>query len=391
MNNDLQADISVRLGQTLTHISRLEEKIGKVDSAIRRANRSGRDSQRQIGRSMEQAGVATGGAQQKLKAWSEALTRAGGPVGELAGRVGGGAGLAGGMGKAAIAIALVSTALRVLDAASARRIQRVRELIGAERELANARRAGIQAEGAQATAGLSQEGELRLLYSRGGPGAVQLADQIAQSGIGGSEARRGVASALTIADPRARAVALSAAQALARTGEMGFAAAVDQVAGNRALQRRFAGMQGDVGVDARSISDNAAAAAGLVLGQTGRSMSGRQVQDAYMRAGFSGYLGQASAVRGVTAQTEVAQRGLVERGAAMAPAMQALWQAQDPIGEALRALQQQQAIAISQLERMERVEGGLTRWTRDMGMWLGGEGSAHQQRLRQQRAYQEAE
>lgn len=169
---DLQTRLLTDLGQSLTALDRVTDRIGKMEARTRQANRAMRDLQQQASKGLTVGeGFANTG---------KALNRVGGGV---FGRVLGGAGMDGIFGKLAVGAGIAAVAFRVFSSVMEQNLDRVRAATEAHKEYTKAIESGQKIIEGQVKAGLARAPMHRKLLAAGGTAAVEEANRVAGEGI----------------------------------------------------------------------------------------------------------------------------------------------------------------------------------------------------------------
>ncbi|HYG69176.1 MAG TPA: hypothetical protein VD838_16010, partial [Anaeromyxobacteraceae bacterium] len=222
-----------------TKVDALDRALNKVEKTSQRA--SGRATrwfkeQEQRTREAEKAAKAY---EKTIGGYAGAFKKAGGPLGEMIGRLTGTGGLTGGMARVAAVAAVAGIAVRAYTAVVDHNVRKVRESAEAHREMADAVKAGKAANGATAVGALGQVQPMRLLHAMGGAAAISDANAVASRGVvSGDEAREGVAHAYAIDDQFVRSRAISVAEGVAANGG-DFSKAIDEIVKTKKYQRRL--------------------------------------------------------------------------------------------------------------------------------------------------------
>lgn len=319
MSTDIEANINTRLGQTLAALDAVAQRMNRIETATRQANRAQVDYERAAQRSIGARKAAGDGA--------KALSQIGGPSGGIFGKIGAGIGLGGVFGPLAIGAAAAGVGFRLLSNILTEGVTRAEALVRAEQRLTDARKAGEKNAAAVAISGLSQLDAVRTLRARGGQDAVDAADSVAAGGFTSpADAQKGVASIYGSRRTRARAgQAIRVATLAAQTGEVGFSEAAQFIADHPGL------------ATSATAEASYAQAARTVRGATSRRYTTEQVRAAEIESINDPYLREGQKATGVAAGIPQAGRRAVAAGAALDDATARLRDAQDPVGAALRA------------------------------------------------------
>lgn len=233
-NNDLQADITTRLkGNGLTQAT---QGVDKLKQATDKLSTSQRDLQRQSGRSLGGMRLEAKLAKSEVDRLNRSLQALDGPLGGVSRKLFSAFGIGGGIGIAAggvvAATAGLAAATRILNMSVDANVEKTRRQIEARRQLTDALEAARKtaAQGANA-AGSQNAMSIRQAEARLGAGGFEDAMQFAQTspaGISGQDAVRGFGEASLIKGDGSKH-AVSAAEKVAATGEMGFSEAIAKI------------------------------------------------------------------------------------------------------------------------------------------------------------------
>lgn len=227
MSNDLQASITTQLGQAVNDLTKVEQGMRRLETAMARTNKQGRDLQKNLN-----VNPAKGGA----SSFGKSVQALGGAAGGMVGRALGGIGV-GGAGGVAMAGA---AALGAVWASLLR--QQERMLANTEKALALGR--SMKTAAAQAALSTSQAGRgivqdelgVRSLFGQSG---IDQLDELQQDGIPRDDAIRGLMSA---GKGKNSGGIIQTARNAARLGLTGFGEAVDTLSKSRRLGSRAGAM-----------------------------------------------------------------------------------------------------------------------------------------------------
>lgn len=390
MATDFEAEIRNSLKSLTSQVTALgnsttvvERKAGSmsasVEAAFRRTNLQ-----------MKKAAEAGGSVGESVKKIGEAAQRAGGPLGEIVGKLTGGAGMSGGLASAAVAAGLLGLALRVGTAVIDARIESTKKLIAATKALSDVKEAAAKKVGEQGLGAAGSQGQsLALLNTRGGPDAINEANDIAATGVASaSDVRAGVAAShlrrsRSVSETMRRA-ALQAAGQVSSSGEGGFAEAVNAILSSPQLLEKLV-TEGADGVAAR-----------VVVGNRGQVPNGQNVRRARYdlanqnhRAAFgettsNGAIAALAGIAGVNNQLDEVGQNAIADGSAMGAARSALSAAKSPESAGMVALFAKQQQADDELRLLIKTQGRIMGDLKDVLMLIGGEGSYRNQLRKKQ-------
>ena len=414
MSNDLQATITMQLGQALSSLKNVnaELKTMKRDVAALKAEKNAFQQQaaagyQRVASEAKKATAANEGFGQTIQRTGGALSKFGGALGGIASRLGGAAGLSGGFGVAGIAAAVAGIAFTTFTRYAENAEQQVSNLVDEINRFNDAVKKGADQAASIATSGLSQEDTVRKLTFRAGPGAVDEAQQLAQDeGMSFKDAAEGMSELATIKDQAVRKRALDAALRARDTGEVSFTDATKQIASNPELQRRLSdeALRGDGWSDSAIATYGAATqsrevAARLVRMQTAPSF------DPFAKRDGSGweevdmnptdtmrrdrFLKNARAAKGQQARISAGERAGIARGTATLEASRQAAVAASPTGEAALLMAQEKQRELDKLQAESDGANPAMEWLRDRWWWRG-EDSKHRKLEKEQQAYGEA-
>lgn len=235
MAADFEAEIKNSLRSLASQVTALgavvnssEAKVSKLGDSLQKAFKRGTQAIPVAKQQVDALG-------QSIQKAGQAAQRMGGPLGEIVGRLTGGAGMTGGLAKAAVAAGLLGLAMKAGTAVIDVRIIRIGLLIDAQKKLSDATaKANEEAKGQALGASASQGGNLRTLFSRGNIDAIDTANSLEKSGIDTTDnIQKGVAKAYTLTGHNQKETVIAGAQHLANMGEMNFDQAVSALMADR--------------------------------------------------------------------------------------------------------------------------------------------------------------
>lgn len=146
---DLQANITGRDNGASAAIDQSTKAMERLENQTRKTTKQAKDLQREIKDGFKQSGAA--------------VAKAGGPIGSIGGRVLGGAGMDGNIGRAAVGFGLASLAFSALNKVIEVGVSKTRLLIAATQDLTAARDKGEKVKDDQAKAGATQRDDIARL------------------------------------------------------------------------------------------------------------------------------------------------------------------------------------------------------------------------------------
>jgi hypothetical protein len=161
--------MAMNIGDTIMQMQRVEHSLDRLDEKAKKATRSARDLHKELGKPFNKQ-VAEGG---------QRIASASGPMGSVLGRVMGGFGIDGAVGRAAVGFGVLSVAVGAAARVAEVAADRTQKLIEAESQLADAREKSDKALDAQAREGANQRQAIAQLHLFGGQNAVDAADAFA--------------------------------------------------------------------------------------------------------------------------------------------------------------------------------------------------------------------
>lgn len=385
MAADFEAEIRNSLRALNSQVTALNASVDKLQSKGRSAGREVGDAFRRAAPEAAKAKAAVDGFGGTVKKTGEALTKMGGPLGELLGRLTGGAGLAGGLGRVAAAAAVFGLAMRAGNAVIEAQIDRTQKLIDAQKELRDVRASARAAEQQQALGAAGGQGnDLRQLFVRGNVEAIDTANRLAASGIGdASSIRKGVAQAYTLTGMNEKETAIAAAQRIANMGDMPFDQAIGALVGDRASLKSMmrpggfkAGLERFI-LKQRGLSPTAA----------NRAKIGDELTFSETSANESeGLIAELNKTQGSLNQIEKVGQDRVFLGQSSTAAAGQLAAARSPESAAMLELFNRQQQADADMRALIRAQGPIMAGIKDALMLIGGQGSFETQHRRQQDA-----
>ena len=175
--SDLQAMITGRDNGASAAIDQSTKAMERLEKQTRKVTKETRDLQREIKDGYKQSGAA--------------VAKAGGSIGSVGGRVLGGAGMDGGVGRAAVGFGLLSAAVMAYGKVMEAVTDQTQKAIDAARNLDAARDKGQKGSDAGAAAGGAQGPTVRAAIALGGLQAENLIAILEKAGIGTGEAAAG--------------------------------------------------------------------------------------------------------------------------------------------------------------------------------------------------------
>lgn len=311
------------------------------------------------------------------------LNKFGGPLGDLIGKLTGGAGMGGALATVATAAALAGFAMKAFNAVVDAQIDRVRRLSAAQRELITIKENARKTEQQQGTEGLSQGERLRTLFNRGGEDAAIEANTIALQGFTTTEeAQSGIAQAFLTKDKKTRDLIIKAATQVTRAGEGGFSDAIKTIQDDPVLLRRI--QKGDVGdVSARVVAKN--------RNQLPSAGNLNNIRNQLERGTFgqaeSRFIQQLETTQGLRNDVRIVEQDRVIDGSALSAAREDLARAKSPetaaILELFKKQQQADADMREQAKAQTTILGRIHSTLQNIGALVGGPGDIENQRRRQ--------
>lgn len=410
-DNALQATLTMQLGQTLAALKNVQTELGAVKKAVRevKAEKNGMQvaassGYRRLADRAKEAAKESKGFGDTMRNSGMALTRFGGPLGTIAGQLGGGAGMAGAFGRVAAGAALAGIAFRAFMAVADASTESVRKATEAAARYRAAIKSGQQEEASQALAGLGQESTVRKLMFRGGQNAVQLAQGLAQDhGMTFDEAAEVVTTTASL--PKAtQAKVIQAAMQARDTGEESGAEAAKKIVDNPFLLERL------------TPSDQDLSAEGWHQGtgfQVGRRHRQEEVAARVVRMATAGedddfgktygagfdpilaarlsemggdpYLTATRGAKGTLAQESVIERLRATR-IAQGLARDKVTKAANPVAAQLQEVDEVNRQRVADIEAMADSQGLIAAGVANLNLLAGGPGSQHQQALKERLA-----
>lgn len=383
MAADFEAEIKNSLRSLAAQVTALggvvnssEAKVSKLGDSLKIAFKQGTDS-------LPGAKAKVDALGQSIQKAGQAAQRFGGPLGELIGRLTGGAGMAGGLGKVAVAAGALGFALKAGTAIIDARISRTQSLIKAQEELRQVMSKANSEISAQALgAASSQGGDLRQLFNRGNVEAVDTANRISASGIDtSSNIQKGVAKAYTLTGHNEKETTIAAAQQLTNLGEMNFDEAVSSIMDDRpALKSMMATGGFKSGLTKFIAKKRGVARSGKNLAKISDELSFAE-NSANSPEGLIAELNKTQgSLNGIA---RVGQNRLFS-GEASGPAQSALSEAKSPESAGMLELFNRQMRADEDLRMLIKSQGPIMAGLKDALMLIGGEGSFRNQLRKKQ-------
>jgi hypothetical protein len=384
MSNDLQADITTRLkGQGLTQAT---QGIEKVKSATDKLAGSQRDLQRSSGQALATMKAGATSTEQSMRRLKSAIEGLDGPMGAIAKRFVGAAGMEGGFGKIAAGVAIATTAFRALAAVNEVNVARARAFLDAQKQVNQALEQAANTRKNQGSSALAQGQSLRVLDTRGGQSAIDQANAIAASGITtAADAREGIASSLLVRGEGKREALIRVATRLAETGEVGFGTAINNARSDEFLMQLMETPDGEeeaarrmlVSARGQDESSQNLWRAGLDLRVSDRSKQNGIFKELRTSQGFINQI------------DEVGQRELANGNVSQASRQQ-LIEADNPEAAAIAKMQklrQETLDYIDVLAEAQRGFLGIGKVLADINVLFGGDGGFVNQARRLRNAY----
>jgi hypothetical protein len=372
-NNELQAQIVTHLGSTMAGIDKLTSKLENVEKTMKKINSTGSGMDKKIGDSFKRTGDKVETAGKRMERFTKALAQIGGPAGGILGKVGTSMGMGGAVGVVGAAAAGVGVLVGVLRASLARQEEALNRLGDRLRQSATNAQTVRNIHLSAASAGASQENDIRQLTALGGQAAVDRADALAGQGLDPADARKAVIAALKI--PRGNKAtidrALEAGRVAARTGLVTAEQAVSTL-----------GNDYGAGFIDQTVNPYFLASRGIGMA-AGRPYSPAQVYGMGVNQEGNKYLGSADSSNRYKGRIDTAQR---DRFAEWGPTIfsEELQKIMTPLA-ALQA--EQQKMREVELRILKQVADAQSTWAaalENFGMTFGGQGSKTQQLRREQ-------
>ncbi len=338
MSDDLQATISANLGNTLQALDQVNKRLDAIVKTSEKATSRAKDAQSQFSRTLKQGG--------------EAASKAGGMVGSVGGRILGGAGIDGNMGRVAAGLGLAALAYSAFNKVIEARIDRTQKLIDAEKDLRTVHEQADATEKAQALRGATQATpNLRSVIALGAErgGGVS---ELERSGLGSTEQAAAAIAAIlksrftdgATSDFREGSSSRRALNYTKMLGSVGVP--IDQAAS----QITAGGMQ-----DPEMVRRRAARIYQRHAGLTGGDAE-QQLQDALGNVGKSDYLNAADQTNEQLGRMPGLDRSKTIAGG-QAAAMETVAQAIAPLAAGMTKLFQQQQQQLSDLGQLATAQG----------------------------------
>ncbi len=317
-------------------------------------------------------------AKKQGKAWRElghAISKVGGPIGELAAKFGGGMGMEGGLSRIAVAAVVVTVALKAVSAVLNKQTQDAKDAGDAWKKMTDAIE-GAQEKGRSASlGGVGAAGGRRKVRATGGEeGIEQLDDLVSKGVVSEDEATAGLSAIYGRFGRTAQArAAVHTARALASTGVPFSHAASELAKGGSDTSLPGVGRQ----TAGRIFNDYYGAVQG----------GADNFNQALYDTGGDKYLGQAAEVQGVQAQTAAVRRGQVTSGEALGVARDQLADAKNPAAAAIQKVYDAHVKEIELLQKLAELQSNAAANLKDLGVIFGGEGSFEYQRRRKENTF----
>lgn len=305
-------------------------------------------------------------AKKQSKSWRElghAISKVGGPLGELAAKFGGGFGMEGGLSKIAVAAAAVGLALKAVSFVLNKQTQDAKEAAEAWKKMTDAIEGAEEKGRAASLSGVGQAGGRRKVRATGGEEGIEQLDQLVKSGVvSEDEGTAGISAIYGRFGRTAQArAAVNTARALAQAG-VPFSHAASELA---------------KGGSDTSLPGVARQTAGRIFNDYYGAVQGGSdnFNQALADTGGDQYLGQAAQVSGVQAQTAEFRRGQVTSGVAAGVARDQLTEAKNPAAAAIQKVFDAYQKEAALLAKMADLQSTIATNFKDMGVIFGGEGS----------------
>jgi hypothetical protein len=169
MSSDLQANITGRDNGASAAIDQATKAMERLEKQTRKTTKEAKDLQREVKEGYKKSG--------------EAVSKAGGPLGSVGGRILGGVGMDGNIGRAAVGFAVASLAFSALNKVIEVGIAKTQLLIDARKQLNAAEDSAAKIKDGQAISGAGQAGTIRGVLSQGGSFAEEMLKKIETSGV----------------------------------------------------------------------------------------------------------------------------------------------------------------------------------------------------------------
>lgn len=361
MSADFEAEIRNSLRALNSQVTALGSNIDKLQG-------KGRVAGQEVAKAFQKTAVTAAMAKREtaaaakesanfgksIKASGEALTKMGGPLGEILGKLTGGAGLSGGLARAGVAAALFGIALKAGNAVMEATLDRTQKLIAAQREYGDIKREAVQTERQQALGAFGSQGDdLRQLFTRGNVEAIDTANHLAKAGIDDAGSiRKGVAKAYTLTGFNEKETVIEAAAQAAHMGDMGFDEGVSALMQDRGLLKSMMAPGGFKQGMERFILKGR----GLPATAANRAKVSDELTFSQSRA-REGYYAELNSTQGALNEVEKVGQDRFLMGGGAAAAKDALSRAAAPEGAALVDLARQQLREMSELKQLAAEQG----------------------------------
>jgi hypothetical protein len=348
--SDYQTRVTTDLGATLQQLDAVAKRMEKIEQATKRANAAAKDHQATVGK-----GLGAGAA--------KAAQRFGGPVGQVAGSVAGGANMEGVLGKVAVGAAVVGFAFRALNSVIDARVASERQVIELTGKLSAGFESAAKTIQQQALAGLGQEDGIRRLVGRGGTReqAKGLADELS---ISDADATDGLADAM-LEFGKVREGIIEAAKLASNSGQMGFSEAVAALRKDRFAKTLAAG--GRAGDAAARVVGDKVGDSRMTAAQINGFARNLDIKDTIISQ-----FDRAGGIKNKMSRNELSG---VENGTAVGALQQQLAEALNPQAAALLKWNKELAETLTNLDALAKAQGTVGAFFADLGILLGGEGS----------------
>ena len=179
---DLQATITGRDNGASAAIDQSTKAMDRLEKQTNKTTKATKDLQSEIKKGYRES--------------SAAVAKAGGPLGSIGGRVLGGMGMDGNIGRAAVGFGVLSLALSAWVKVNEVAVERTQKLIDARKQLNAAEDSADKIKDAQGISGAGQASTIRGVLSQGGSFAAEMLKRIETSGlqVGQGDAASGLAS-----------------------------------------------------------------------------------------------------------------------------------------------------------------------------------------------------
>jgi hypothetical protein len=309
-------------------------------------------------------------AKKQGKTWRElghAISKVGGPLGELAAKFGGGFGMEGGLSKIAVAAAAVGLAIKAVSFVLNKNTQDAKEAAEAWKKMTDAIEGAEEKGRAASLSGVGQAGGRRKVRAIGGEEGIEQLDQLVKAGVvTEDEGTAGISAIYGRFGRTAQArAAVNTARALAQTG-VPFSHAASELA---------------KGGSDTALPGVARQTAGRIFNDYYGAVQGGSdnFNQALVDTGGDKYIGNAARVSGVEAQTAEFRRGQVVSGEAETVARGQLADAKNPAAAAVLKVYDAYQKEAALLAKMAELQSNIAANFKDMGVMLGGDGSADYQ------------